>query len=181
MKRLLIAIIALLTVTCSFAQPRALGGYVSIFSDGVYYQHTIAESVFFEAQLGLDNSTFVKFGPGADLSVNINFILASVPKNNRTTNFWYGIGLHGSYGLTGLYHPANDTNPFVGIALNLGFDISFNNHLQFYTKWSPKFGKTWGLSNGYESNPPTSKMVSQFDFAKAILGIIPEFGLAYSF
>ena len=180
MKRILILpLVALLASVAAFAQPRAVGAYFSAVSEGVYYQHSLGEKQFLELRAGADIGLLNGTGPGFDAGIDYEFIFASYPKSNGTFNLWAGPGVHGGYGYTTLIHPVNDLNPFVSLALNFGFDFTFNKHLQLFAKLSPKVGVTWGMT--HDSDRVNTTKRTQVEFARSVAGLIPELGVAYSF
>lgn len=164
------------------AQARAVGVFLSTYSEGIYYQHSINEKQFVEAQLGFNLCSFIPgFGLGADAGVNYEFIFASVPKSKGTFNFWAGPGVLASYGLNAFFHQVKDRNPFVGIVANVGFDFTTHKHFQVFAKISPKFGLVWGNEWSTPGSEDIKFVVRPEIYRIAAGYLIPEFGIAYAF
>ncbi|GEM_PF-3182589 len=179
MKKLLAVIaFAVIATAAAVAQPRSVGGYLGLMSQGVYYQHSITEKQFIDVHLGTDVGLFYGKASAA-AGFDYEFIFASFPKSKATFNLFAGPGVYTGYGFITGSKGDGTIGPFFDVVGNFGFDVMFNCHLQLFAKINPAAGIA--ICDKYdESNNYVGKTVS-LDYPRALYGVIPTIGVAYAF
>ncbi len=176
MKKLIsIIACAVIATAAAVAQPRAIGGYAGMMSQGVEYQHSFSGgSQFLEVFAGTDFAIFNGQLSGL-AGASYNFVFANFPKSAGQFNLWAGPGAIVGYGVTPLRHGKRDYNPYVDLMGTFGFDFTFNCHVMLFAKISPAVGICFG------PNDDDGRMTVGVEFARALYGAIPTIGVAYAF
>ncbi len=185
MKKILTLIaFAIIATAAAVAQPRAVGGYIGLTSQGVLYQHSVADNQYIGIEIGSDlpanlNGRFGMFG-----AFDYNFIVASKPNSKGQFNFVVGPGVYAGYGSPGPIfadkHDHLEKGTFFGVRANIGFDYTFNCHVMLFAKLSPCLGLSVGKSRNRDTDVVETCVQDHLDRMLVNL-VIPTIGVAYAF
>ncbi len=184
MKKILTLIaFAVIATAAAVAQPRAVGGYGTLLSQGVFYQHSITENQYINIEAGSELISNLGHDFGMIVAADYSFVLATKPSSVGQFNFFVAPGVYVGYGSPGSLlrkqHYRIDPGTFFGVRANVGFDYTFNCHVMLFAKVTPGLG----ISVGKAENVDTGVVETcvQDHLGRAIYGFIPTIGVAYAF
>lgn len=170
---------AVLSCAAALAQPRAVGGYVGIINQGVYYQHFTKDNQFVNLTVSNDLASFTHHKTfGLMLGADYEFIFASFPLSKGTFNLMAGPGLYLGHGVATAPKDHDGFAGFISVGGNFGFDFTFDCHVQLFARIAPKVGICIGVD---EDDPGKKTYTPGLEIGRTLYGLIPEFGVAYSF
>ena len=199
-KFLAIIAAAVLSAAAVYAQPRNVGGYLGLVSQGAFYQHSITDTQFIQVEAG--TATFAFHASwGFHSAVSYNFILVS--KGEGFFNFFLGPGLDftrepGVYaavsknGLGKEIKPRFDIYNKLGVQTKIGVELNFSEHFTLSVSHNPVLGFGFGSRtlNSSDVDDPAKfpgkaegDKVTAWGFLDAInlYQVMPTIGLSYRF
>lgn len=204
MKKVIIAAVAALAfASAAVAQPRNVGGFVSIFSQGAFYQHSISERQFVQVDLGTALPAMAsEHILGFRTSATYNFIVGMC--GDGFCNIYLGPGLAvghdlGMYLVEGMNEydyrvsPRNDIYTYLGVMTKFGVELNFRHNVTLTISHSPvaDFGFGRRILSEYDVNDgiyagsgrTEGEKVPCWGFLNAmnLYQILPTIGVSYRF
>lgn len=193
MKKIFVAALAALAfAAAASAQPRNVGGYLGVISQGVFYQHSITESQFVQVDLGTAFVALNNSVPGFRASASYNFNVLS--KGDGFFNLYLGPGLgvgrdmavlalQKKNGSDSRIEANRNTYWHAGVVTRFGVEMNFRHHMTLSIYHAPMLGVYWGsrtLSNYDLDNPGSYPGKSEGDKVMAV-GAVDAFNLYQMF
>ncbi len=179
MKKIIAVLVLVFAASfAALAQPRAIGGYLGMPAEGVYYQHLVnGGKQFIEVSAHSDLVSSVQRAFSLGCGFDYEFIFFSAPKSKGTWNLYAGPGIRGGIGCAG-----DDTHsPYFDIVGNFGFDFTFNCHVQLSAQIQPGAGICFNNSYNSETGTHDGPREAGPEFTRGLCGFIPTLKVAYAF